>query len=77
MVPRLLTRSYDTINTASVDRDERTTYSLGHADTGVLDGESLVCLIRDDIDPQVFARVELAGVGKGLIADLVKRIGRV
>lgn len=53
------------------------TYSLGHADTGILEGKSLVGLVWDDVDPQVFARVELAWVRKCFIADLVKRIGRV
>jgi hypothetical protein len=35
------------------------TYSLGHTNTGILDGERLVLLVRDDVDAQVLARVEL------------------
>ncbi|GKT66755.1 hypothetical protein ColTof4_04247 [Colletotrichum tofieldiae] len=53
------------------------TYSLGETNTSVTDGESLVLLVGDDVDSQVLARVELAGVGEGLIADLVQGIGGV
>ena len=50
---------------------------LGHTDTSVLDGEGLVCLIRNDVETEVLVGVELARVRKGLVADLVKRIGTV
>ena len=50
------------------------TYSLGHTNTSVLDRESLVCLVWDDVDPEVFARVELAWVAQSLISDLVESV---
>lgn len=53
------------------------TYSLGHTDTSIADGKSLGLLVGNDVDAQVLARVKLAGVGKSLIADLVKSIRRV
>ena len=34
------------------------TYSLGHTNTGILDGKSLVFLVRDNVDAEVFPRVE-------------------
>jgi hypothetical protein len=60
-----------------VQKYELITYSLGHTDTSIADGKSLGLLVGDDVDAQVLARVELAGVGKSLIADLVKGIRRV
>lgn len=53
------------------------TYSLGHTDTGITDGQGLGLLVGDDVNAQVLARVELAGVGQGLVADLVQGIGGV
>ena len=53
------------------------TYSLGHANTGILDGEGLVLLVGDDVDPQILASVELARIRERLVPDLVKSIGRV
>ena len=53
------------------------TYSLGHTDTGITDGEGLVLQVGDDVDAQVLARVELGGVREGLITDLVQSIGGV
>jgi hypothetical protein len=58
-------------------RRKSSTYSLGHTDTSIADGKSLGLLVGDDVDAQVLARVKLAGVGKSLIADLVKSIRRV
>ena len=55
----------------------RGTYSLGHANTGIPDGQGLVGLIGDDVDAEILARVELAGVGQGLVADLIQSIGAV
>lgn len=37
-------------------------YSFGHTNTGIPDGEGLVCLVRNDVDAKVFAGVELAWV---------------
>lgn len=51
--------------------------SLGHTDTGILDGQSLVLLVGDDVDAEILASVQLAGVGQRLIADLVEGIGGV
>lgn len=53
------------------------TYSLGHTDTGITDGEGLVLLIGDDVDAEILVGVELGGVGQGLIANLVQSIGGV
>lgn len=55
----------------------RMTYSLSHTDTGIPEGKSFVDLVWDDVNPQVFARVELAWVRECFIADLVKRVGPV
>jgi hypothetical protein len=60
-----------------MEKNGLVTYSLGHTDTSIADGKSLSLLVGDDVDAQVLARVELAGVGKSLIADLVKGIRRV
>lgn len=53
------------------------TYSLGHTDTGIPDGQGLVGLVGDDVDAEVLARVKLARVRKGLVSDLVESIGGV
>ena len=53
------------------------TYSLGHTDTGITDGEGLGLSVGDQVDAEILARVELGGVGQGLIADLVQSIGGV
>lgn len=53
------------------------TYSLGHTDTAVADGKGLVLLVGDDIDAEVLARLELAGVAQSLVADLVQGIGGI
>ena len=50
---------------------------LGHADTGIADGEDLVLLVGRDADVKILARVKDGGVREGRIADLVKGIGRV
>lgn len=52
-------------------------YSFGHANTSVADGERLVGLVGNDVDAKVLARVELAGILKGGIADLVKSVRAV
>ena len=53
------------------------TYSLGHTDTGIPDDQGLVLLVGDDVDAEVLAGIQLAGVGQGLISDLVQGIGGV
>ena len=53
------------------------TYSLGHTDTGIPDREGLVLLIGDNVDTEILAGIQLAGVRQGLVADLVERIGGV
>ena len=50
---------------------------LGHTDTRVDDGENLVLLVGDDPDAELLSGIEDGGVGKGGIADLVERVGRV
>jgi hypothetical protein len=53
------------------------TYSLGHTNTAILDGKSLVDLVGDDVDSQILAAVKLAWVCERLISDLVQGIGAV
>lgn len=53
------------------------TYSLGHTNTSITDGEGLVLLVGDDVDTEVLARVKLARVGEGFISDLVESIRTV
>lgn len=53
------------------------TYSLGHTDTSILDGQGLVLLVRNDVDAEILLGIELARVGESLISDLVKGIGCV
>lgn len=53
------------------------TYSLGHANTGITDGQGLVLFVGDDVNSEVLARVKLAGVRKGLVSNLVESIGGV
>lgn len=81
IVPRLLTRSYDYMLALCSSKIffslSGRTYSLGHTNTGVTDGKGLLLLVGDDVDAQVLARVELAWVGQGLVADLVQGIGGV
>jgi len=48
---------------------EKTTH-LGHANTAVTDREGLLGLVGDELNEQLLARVELAGVGERLIANL-------
>lgn len=50
---------------------------LGHANTGIADGEDLVVLVGGDADVELLAGVELGGVGEGVVADLVEGIGGV
>ena len=50
---------------------------LGHADTGVNDGEDLVLLVGDNANAKLLASVKDGGVGEGGITDLVERIRRV
>jgi hypothetical protein len=50
------------------------TYSLGHTNTGITDGDGLGLLVRNDVDAEVLARIELGRVRQGLIANLVESI---
>jgi hypothetical protein len=56
---------------------QMSTYSLGHANATIADGECLVLLVWDDVDTEVLARVELTRVGEGFISNLVESIGTV
>jgi hypothetical protein len=56
---------------------ESITYSLGHTNTGITDGQGLVLEIGDDVDAEILVGVELGGVREGLIANLVQSIGGV
>merc|ERR1712227_565052 len=51
--------------------------SLGHTDTGVEDSEGLGINVRDDLDVKFLLGLKLAGIGEGLIPDLVQGIGGV
>ena len=51
--------------------------SLGHANTGIANGEDLALLVRDDADVQLLFGVENGGVGEGGVADFVEGIGCV
>src|SRR5438105_2327034 len=53
------------------------TYSFSHANTSVFNCQGLVLLVWDDVNSQVLARIKLARVRKGLVADLVESIGAV
>lgn len=53
------------------------TYSLGHTNTGITDGQSLVLLVGDDVDAEVLVGVQDGGVREGLVTDLVQGIGGV
>ena len=53
---------------------EQSTYSLGHANTTIADGQSLCLLVGDNVDTEVLARVELGLVRESLIANLVEGI---
>lgn len=55
----------------------RATHSFSHANTSITDGQGLVFLVGNDVDTEVFARVEHARVGKSRIANLVKGIGGI
>ena len=46
----------------SLFKGAQITYSLGHANTGIADGEGLVLLVGDDVDTEILAGVQL-GLG--------------
>ena len=50
---------------------------LGHADTGILNGEGVVGLVGDELDVEVGLGVQNGRVGEGLVTDLVEGIGGV
>ena len=50
---------------------------LGHTDTGILDGQGGVGLVRDDADEEVRLRLDLLRVRDGLVTDLIQGIGGV
>src|SRR5258708_38537364 len=60
-----------------MQKGSQLTYSLGHTNAGISDGEGLVLLVWDDVDAEVLAGIELTRVGEGLISDLVKSIRAV
>lgn len=62
MVPRLLTRSYRQSAGMAREQGLRCTYSFGHADTSVSDGQGLVFFVGDDVDAQILAGVQLAWI---------------
>ena len=69
---------HEVLGAAARDRSEVVDeVSLGHAETGVDDGEGLLGLVRDELDVQRWVGCERVGVREGLVADLVERIGRV
>ena len=54
-----------------------TTYGLGHADTGIADGQGLVLLVGDDTDVELLLGIESGGVSQRLVPDFVDGIGGV
>merc|ERR1712032_1717729 len=50
---------------------------LGHANSRILDGQGGVGLVGDDLDVEVWLRLDLLGIGDRLVADLVQSIGGV
>ena len=51
--------------------------SLGHANAGINDGQSVVILVGHDLDVQLLAAVQLGGVRQRLVADLIGGIGKI
>ena len=48
--------------------------SLGHADTGVLDGQGLGLPVGGDLDEEFLCRLQFGSIGKGLITDFIQSI---
>ena len=46
--------------------------SFGHSNTSVNDGQSLLLLVGDETDVEVFAAVQTAGICETLITDLIQ-----
>ena len=47
---------------------------LGHADTGVLNGQGLCLPVGGDLDEEILLSLQFGGVGKGLITDFIQSI---
>mmetsp|Transcript_29051 Transcript_29051/g.53465 ORF Transcript_29051/g.53465 Transcript_29051/m.53465 type:complete len:227 (+) Transcript_29051:1481-2161(+) len=47
---------------------------LGHSNARVLNGDGRVCLVRNDLDVEIWLCLDLLWISDGLIADLVKSI---
>lgn len=43
-------------------QENKSTYSLGHANTRVSEGQGFVSLVWDDVDPEIFASVKFAWI---------------
>mmetsp|Transcript_38543 Transcript_38543/g.94509 ORF Transcript_38543/g.94509 Transcript_38543/m.94509 type:complete len:306 (-) Transcript_38543:42-959(-) len=50
---------------------------LRHPDSGILDGQSVVRLVRHDLDEKVRLRLHLLRVGDRLVSDLIQSIGSI
>ena len=50
------------------------TYSFGHTNTSVPNRQGFISFVWNDVDAEVFARIQLAGVGQSLIANFVQGI---
>lgn len=61
MVPRLLTRSYKSLEHYKAARCGWT-YSFRHTNTGITDCERLVDLVGNNVDAEVLAGIKLAWV---------------
>jgi hypothetical protein len=48
--------------------------TLGHTDTGILDGKGVVGLVWDDLDAHVWLSFELFWLGNGVVSDFIKSI---
>merc|ERR1712004_955168 len=51
--------------------------SLGHANTGINDGEGLGLSVGNNLDVQLLGTLQLGGVSERLVPDLVQSIARV
>jgi hypothetical protein len=47
---------------------------LGHADTGIAEGEGVVVLVGDDVDLEALLVADNVGVGEGSVPDLIEGI---
>ena len=57
-----------------LDLSKKSSNYLGHADTGVLDGQGLGLPVGGDLDKEFLLSFQFRSVGKGLITDFIQSI---